>query len=119
MISLCLFHMMLPAYIQQTIFYCPDYLWKGGTYKGKAQGERERDIWKKMGFSFEKMGFALHNDFIQLFLLIAHCLRVLCAVPCDRHWRGSYTSTRVSVSKRFHSGVCPKYRTGMEKGILN
>lgn len=65
-------HMMRPAQGHQARFYWSGYLWKGESVCGSQRGEGE--VWEKMGLSSEKVGFALHNEFLELLCSIAQCL---------------------------------------------
>lgn len=71
-LSLCLWHMILPAHIQQARFYWSIISGKGTLYV-EAVGS-EGDVWEKIGLSSKKTGFVLYNEFLELFCSVAQCL---------------------------------------------
>lgn len=67
----CQSHMIRPAPRHQVTFYWSGYLWEGDSlWKLKGEGE----VWGKIGLSSEMVGFALHNEFLELFCSISRSL---------------------------------------------
>lgn len=72
---------------KQTRFYCPAYLWKGGTWMRKLQGVRER-FGKRWALAWKRWDWLCTGRVLNGTAWLPTIQRVPCVRPCAWPWRG-------------------------------